>query len=162
MERGKKILLIDDDAEIRLTLRLVLERAGYQVTVAPDGKEGLRRYHEEKVDLVITDIFMPEKEGLETIMEIRRESPATPIIAISGGWRIGSDEVLRIAERLGAIRTLSKPFSMEDLTSAMGELLSEAAEEREPLLSSSPMNDPDPTLAAGAGGRLSSCPARER
>jgi CheY-like chemotaxis protein len=132
MERGKKILLIDDDEEIRLTLRLVLERAGYKVTVAPDGKEGLRRYHDEKADLVITDLFMPEKEGLETIMEIRRDNPATPIIAISGGWRIGSDEVLRIAERLGAIRTLSKPFGMEDLTGAVEELLDDVEAKGEP------------------------------
>ena len=80
-----RILIIEDDEHVRGMLRKMLERIGYDVFDAPDGKEGLDFYRNTPVDLVITDILMPEKEGIQTIMELRREFPDVKIIAISGG-----------------------------------------------------------------------------
>jgi len=80
-----RILLIDDDAPVRRTLRKMLERQGYEVEEAPDGKAGLTLYQENPADLIITDLIMPEMEGIETIMELRRRFPDVKIIAMSGG-----------------------------------------------------------------------------
>ena len=118
------ILIIDDDDQFREMLRQMLERAGYEVVEAPDGKEGLRLFRENKVDLVITDIFMPEKEGLEVLMEFRRNFPDTKIIAISGGARnISPEESLKMAEAFGAKYTFKKPVDREALLDAVKELL---------------------------------------
>ncbi|RMF90686.1 MAG: response regulator [Nitrospinota bacterium] len=119
----KRILVIDDEAPVRRMLRQTLEYAGYTVVEAEDGKEGLKQYRAEPADLVITDILMPEKEGLETIRELRREFPETKIIAISGGGRSGVLDFLNVAEKLGAHRTFHKPFSLQDLLTAIRELL---------------------------------------
>src|SRR5437763_15450494 len=80
-----RVLVIDDHTEIRELLRLTLQAAGYDVVVAPNGREGLEIHRERPAELVITDIFMPEQEGLETIQELRRQSPRPKIIAMSGG-----------------------------------------------------------------------------
>ncbi|HEY7490086.1 MAG TPA: response regulator [Candidatus Tectomicrobia bacterium] len=118
-----RILVIDDEDQSRQMLQQALERAGYEVTTARDGSEGLRRFREAPTDLVITDILMPEKEGLETIMDLRREFPAVKIIAVSGGGRTGSLNFLDIAKRLGARRTLQKPFGLREMLAVVHELL---------------------------------------
>lgn len=120
-----RILVIEDDTKIRKMLRKMLERAGYEVNEASDGLEGLKLYREEPADLVITDIIMPRKEGLETIMDLRREFPEVKIIAISGGGRLSPQPYLEVAEGFGAMRVFSKPFDLEDLQRAISELLEE-------------------------------------
>jgi CheY-like chemotaxis protein len=120
-----QILVIDDDDLIRGLLRSVLEKAGYQVLEAPDGNVGIEIFREQSADLIITDILMPEKEGLETIMEIKRESPDVKIIAISGGAKCGPFTYLKLAERFGAERVFSKPLEMRQLLQAIRELLDE-------------------------------------
>ena len=118
-----RILVIDDDAEIRSILRQMLERAGYEVVDAPDGVEGIRLYRENPADLVITDIIMPKKEGLETIVDLKVEFPEVKIVAMSGGGTVGPDSYLQIAEGFGAIRIFTKPFKMEELVAAVHEIL---------------------------------------
>jgi DNA-binding response OmpR family regulator len=122
-----RILLIDDEAVLRRTLQAVLQRAGYEVTAAPNGAEGLRLWRREPLELVITDIHMPEKNGIETILELRAWSPEVPIIAISGGDRNPRVDVLGDASQMGAIRTLTKPFTIAELLAAVRETLPHAA-----------------------------------
>jgi CheY-like chemotaxis protein len=117
------VLVIDDDAALRRTLRRVLERAGHQVLEAPEGRTGLKVYLERKPDLVITDIIMPEQEGIETIMELRRVAPTVPIIAISGSGPVGKVDFLHMAEQIGANVVLRKPIRAEDLTAAVARVL---------------------------------------
>jgi CheY-like chemotaxis protein len=117
------ILIIDDDNQFRAMLREMLERAGYEVVDAPDGKEGIKLYREKAADLIITDIVMPEKEGIETIMELRRDFPDVKIIAISGGGRLDSGQYLIMAKSLGALYTFTKPVEREKLLQAVEELL---------------------------------------
>lgn len=120
-----RILIIDDEDQPRRMLLQALRRAGYEVTEARHGSEGLQRFREAPADLVITDILMPEKEGLETIMDLRREFPAVKIIAVSGGGRTGNLNFLDIARRLGAQRTLQKPFGLRHMLATVHELLQE-------------------------------------
>ena len=119
------ILVIDDDDQFRGMLRQTLEHAGYEVTDAPNGKEGIRVFRENPADLVITDIIMPEKEGIETIKELRRDFPDVKIIAISGGGRIGPVSYLKMAKGLGAQCTLTKPIEREELLKTVMELINE-------------------------------------
>ncbi len=118
-----RILVVDDDEQVRTTLRQTLEREGYDVVDAHDGNAGMKRFWKEGADLVITDIIMAEKEGLETIMVLSRDFPEVKIIAISGGGRVGPDEYLSMAKKFGAHLTLTKPFDREALLSAVRELL---------------------------------------
>jgi len=118
-----RILIIEDDDQTRSMLRQVLEREGYEVVDAPDGREGIRLYRGKPTDLIITDIIMPEKEGIETIMELKRDFPDVKIIAMSGGGRIGPDEYLHVAKKLGAQRTFAKPVEREEMLKAIRELL---------------------------------------
>jgi DNA-binding response OmpR family regulator len=114
------ILVIDDDRQARGVVRSALERAGYEVREASDGSEGARLARDERPALVITDILMPNKEGLEVIRELREDDRALPIIAMSGGsqW-MPPDALLRLAGYFGAQRTLLKPFSLADLLDAV-------------------------------------------
>ena len=104
-------------------LRLTLAEFGHTVIEAGNGIDGLAVLPASGVELVITDIVMPGKEGIEVIMEIRRLYPQLKVIAISGGGRVGPTDYLRIASYLGAARVLAKPFSNEDLLTAVNELL---------------------------------------
>ena len=117
------ILVIDDEEHIRMLIRKMLELSGYEVYEAPDGKVGLELYRKKPTDLIITDILMPEKEGLETIMELRRYYPKAKIIAISGGGQIGNLSFLSAAKHLGALRTLTKPFTHKELLKTIKELI---------------------------------------
>ncbi len=98
---------------------------GHEVVNASNGKEGIKLFRENGADLIITDIVMPEKEGLETIMELRKGYPDVKIIAISGGGRVDPESYLTMAEKMGASRTLTKPFEREELLEAVRELLGE-------------------------------------
>ena len=111
----RRILVIDDDGGVRYVMRRILERAGYDVALAGDGFEGIEQYRTDQADLVITDVFMPEKEGLETIRDLRREFPQAKVVAISAKEKGGSLMVLPAAQELGAVRTLSKPFGEAEL-----------------------------------------------
>ena len=121
-----RILIIDDEDQARNMLSLALERAGHEVVSARDGNEGLQLYHTTLVDLIITDILMPEKEGLETIIELRREFPNVKIIAMSGGGHKGNLNFLQIAKRLGAQRTLQKPFHLKEVIQLVTEVLDQS------------------------------------
>jgi CheY-like chemotaxis protein len=108
------ILLIDDDPHFRGMLRQVLEKEGYEVVEAENGKEAMTLFRAEPTDLVISDIFMPDQEGLQTIRELREEFPDIKIIAISGGGPGGSMNFLSAAKLFGAQRTLWKPFDLAE------------------------------------------------
>ncbi len=119
-----RILIIDDEPNLRSMLRRMLHQAGHQVSEADNGAEGINLYLRDPPDLVITDILMPKKEGIETIIALHRADPDLPIIAISGGGRSGGVDFLCSAKKLGARHTLSKPFRGDQLLSAVSESLS--------------------------------------
>lgn len=121
-----KILVIDDDALVRHTISRILERSGYQVVLAADGAEGVARFRAERPDLVITDLIMPEKEGIETIIEMLREDPAARIVAVSGGGRLGAMDFLVVAHKLGAREILRKPFEPAELLGCVSRALAAA------------------------------------
>lgn len=118
-----RILIIDDDTQIRTMLRLMLEHEGYEIDDAPNGKAGIDRHRETPADLIITDLIMPEKEGMQTIRELKQEFPEVKIIAMSGGCRLGPHEYLPLAAKLGALRVFRKPFGRTDLLQAIRELI---------------------------------------
>ncbi len=118
-----RILVVDDDDQMRGMLRQMLELEGHEVVEACDGKIGIKLYREEPTDIIITDLVMPEKEGVELIMELSREFPGVKIIAISGGGRIEAGEYLPVAKGLGAMHTFEKPFNREDLLDAVRDVL---------------------------------------
>ncbi len=105
----KKILVMDDEAAIRSMLKKLLEREGYFVITASEGKEGMDLFNKESMDLVVTDLIMPEKEGIEVIMELRKKYPDVPVIAMSGGGRNSPEVYLNTAKLLGARAVLEKP-----------------------------------------------------
>lgn len=117
------ILIIDDDVQILNMLRQTLECEGYDVLEASNGKQGIKLYRENPADLIITDIIMPEKDGIETILELKRDYPDVKIIAISGGGRINPEDYLDIAKKLGAHRIFAKPVERKELLNAVRDLL---------------------------------------
>jgi len=119
------ILIIDDEVQIREVLRTVLERVGYTVSEAGDGIQGLRVYSAGGIDLVVTDIIMPQKGGIDTIMDLRRDFPNVKIIAISGGGMCGEVSYLDMAIGVGADRAIGKPFVLDDFLAAVEELIAE-------------------------------------
>ena len=114
-----RILIIDDEELVRLTLRDMLEQAGHDVVEAVNGEEGINLHRQNPADLIITDIIMPEKEGIETIMELRGDNSEVKIIAISGGGRMGDIDYLKFARHLGVQHVLAKPFGMNELQEAV-------------------------------------------
>ena len=116
------ILLIDDEAPFRSVLKQVLSNAGYDVVEAANGAEGIKYFHEKPADMIITDIIMPEKEGIETIIELKKAYPDVKLIAMSGGGWYGTDIDFDMAKKLGA-HTLNKPFALQELLDAVSELL---------------------------------------
>ena len=107
-----RILVIDDEDVVRRMLRTALELQGHEVFEAEQGDEALRVQQASPPDLVITDIIMPEKDGLEVIMALRRLAPRLKVIAMSGGGRFSQIDALETAEMLGAAATLRKPFNL--------------------------------------------------
>jgi len=122
LKKNKKVLVIDDDAHITRVIELKLRTGGYEVITAANGKEGLNLIKSKQPDVVITDMIMPEKEGLQVIMELRRDFPNVKIIAISGGGRIGPEEYLNWAKKSGVQRTFSKPFTCNEILEAVNDL----------------------------------------
>lgn len=120
-----RILVIDDDEQVLDMLYESLTREGYDVLRASNGEHGLRLYRQEPVDLIITDIIMPEKEGIETIIELQQDFPDVKIIAMSGGGRIGTKDYLHLAKIFGVHRTFTKPVAREQLLDAINELIKE-------------------------------------
>jgi DNA-binding response OmpR family regulator len=119
----KKILIIDDEHVIRSMLRSFFEKFNYEVLEASNGNQGVALFKEHKPDLIITDLVMPEKEGLETIREIRKLDHNIKIIAMSGGGIASSDSYLQVAKKFGAQYSFDKPINLEELLAAVKSLL---------------------------------------
>lgn len=117
------ILVIDDNPEFRDILRRHLEANGHRTLLASDGEQGLALLEREAIDIVLTDILMPQRDGLEVLRETKRRWPGLPVIAISGGGWIKATELLGMAERLGADNVLQKPVRRGDLLKAVDEAL---------------------------------------
>lgn len=120
-----RILLVDDDEMSRQAVHRMLERAGYTVESTGDGHHAIETYKSGEIDLVITDLIMPEVDGLEIIQEIRRKDPGAKILAISGGGRVQAEEYLSVARKFGAVEVLPKPFASQDLKAAVDRALAE-------------------------------------
>ena len=121
-----RVLVIDDEELARFTMREILEAAGHAVEEAKNGAQGISLQRSQQFDIVITDIIMPEKEGVQTIIELQRDFPTLPIIAISGGGRTRNLDFLKLAQQYGARKILPKPFSEEDLLNAVEDCLTSA------------------------------------
>ena len=118
------ILVVDDDDSIRALLREILENEGHHVQEAKDGKQGVASYQQHPTDIIVTDILMPEKDGVELIMELQDSFPEVKIIAMSGGGRgLDAEFNLRIAQDFGALQQISKPFSHQQVLEAVAKLL---------------------------------------
>jgi len=122
-----KILLVDDDNLVRTSLTFALEDAGYSVVQAVNGDEALIALQKDGFDLVVLDMLMPEREGIETIREIRKDSRTLPILAISGGDKTGWSDFLRMATVLGASDTMAKPFTASEFVERVSRLLARPA-----------------------------------
>ena len=118
-----KILVIDDDDIMNGMIVQLLTESGYEAEGVEDGNQGLARFGSRTFDLVVTDIIMPEKEGLETISSIRRINKKVPIIAISGGGKLGPEQYLHMAKHFGADYAFQKPFYREPFLAAIRECL---------------------------------------
>lgn len=116
------ILIIDDEPSVRRLVRRLLERAGHRVVEARDGAEGVLIFRSAPTDLVITDLYMPGQDGIETIQQLREEYPECRILAVSGGATVGADGPLEDARLLGADEVLAKPFQSEGLLDAVRRL----------------------------------------
>jgi len=123
----RRILVVDDEDSLRLLLGRALQKAGYEVVTAANGAAALQEFRAQPADLVITDLVMPEKEGIETILELRQLQPALKIIAMSGGGYLEAQDYLQMAGKLGAMGTLTKPFTAQRVQELVAELLQEPA-----------------------------------
>lgn len=122
----ERILIIDDEPQIRSMLTLMLEREGYEVVEAPDGADGIKIYRQNPADLIITDLIMPNKDGIGMIIDLKKEFPDVKIIAMSGGGLNKPDGYLKGAKKLGAACTLTKPIDREEMLEAVREILKES------------------------------------
>jgi CheY-like chemotaxis protein len=118
-----RIVLVDDDDLSRATIHQMLERAGYEVQSFANGREAMAAYLSNPADLVVTDLIMPDTDGLELIQELRRQRPGARILAISGGGRVNANEYLTVAQKFGAAGILTKPFSNQELREAVASVL---------------------------------------
>jgi len=126
MQVMERILIIDDEPQIRSMLTLMLEREGYEVVEAPDGVDGIKIYRQNPADLIITDLIMPNKDGIGMIIDLKKEFPNVKIIAMSGGGLNKPDGYLKGAKKLGAACTLTKPIDREKMLEAVREILKES------------------------------------
>ena len=129
-----RILIIDDESQIRSMLRLMLERVGYEVIEAADGMEGIRQHRDNPADLIITDLIMPNKDGIGMIIDLKKEFPQVKIIAMSGGGVNRPEGYLDGAKKLGAARTLTKPIDRDEMLAAVKETLKEDTATAEPSM----------------------------
>jgi len=116
-----RILVIEDDPEMQRSLEKALRLAGHEVTLTSDGQEGMKSYRLDPAAVVITDLFMPNQDGIETMINLRREFPEAKIVAISGN--ISASSMLSVAKKLGAIVVLEKPFAIDALLAAVDKAL---------------------------------------
>jgi len=114
-----RILIIDDESMVRFSLRRILEGVGYEIAEAENGREGVAMQTASPFDLILTDIIMPEKEGVETVIELKRDFPDVKIIAMSDGGRTRNLDFLKLAQQFGADRIIAKPFAEEELLDAI-------------------------------------------
>jgi YesN/AraC family two-component response regulator len=128
-----RILIIDDEPQIRSMLTLMLEREGYEIVEAPDGVAGIKIYRQSPADLIITDLIMPNKDGIGMIIDLKKEFPDVKIIAMSGGGLNKPDGYLKGAKKLGAACTLTKPIDREEMLKAVREILKESPSAGEQL-----------------------------
>lgn len=119
----KRILIIDDDLNMRETINEILSSDDYEIKLASDGKEGLTLHKQEAFDLIITDIIMPDMDGIEVIIELKKKHPGTKIIAISGGGYYYADDYLETARALGADKVIEKPFENKELIETVHHLI---------------------------------------
>jgi CheY-like chemotaxis protein len=119
---SKRVLVVDDDADMRLTLKLALELAGYGVDVAANGREALERQKTSPAEVLITDIFMPDADGFEAIDAFRKHFPKTKIVVVSGGAQFSKRDYLPDAALIGADATLQKPFEIDTLLQTLRSL----------------------------------------
>lgn len=117
------ILVIEDEDLVLETMQIMLEEGGHAVTCAANGREALKKLEDGTFDMIVTDIIMPEVDGLQLLTEVRKRIPGIKIIAVSGGGRISANDYLQTASVLGADAVLPKPFSMSDLTVAVKQVL---------------------------------------
>ena len=122
MGSGKRILVVDDNADLRSTIQALLQADGFDVAVAGDGQAALASHQSRPADVVITDLFMPDKDGIETIVELRKLSPGLKIVAISGWTSTQGSDYLRVAREIGAAVTLQKPFDPQELSRVVRQL----------------------------------------
>ncbi len=125
MNNAKRILIIDDEPTALDLLRKILEMHEYEVLSAVNGQEGIELFRQQPCDLVITDMVMPIKDGLQTILDLRSQVPDLPVIAISGGGTISKERYLAVAGYLDRVITIAKPFTIEDISEAVETLLQE-------------------------------------
>ena len=124
-----RILIVDGEEEVRRVLDIMLKHVGHETALAVDGHDALRQFGRQRFDLVICDVFMPNKEGIATLRELRRLNPALPVIMMSGGapstsyLGIVRAGYLKMAKRLGATRTINKPFKYSQLIRLVRECL---------------------------------------
>ena len=121
----KRILVIDDDPIMRDTIKDILQFEGYSVADAADGKEGMELMQNEQFHMIVTDVLMPEKDGIEVIIEAKNRYPDVKVIAISGGGYISAENYLKMARDLGASATVVKPFDIDVFTCEVNRLLQE-------------------------------------
>src|SRR5262245_32963669 len=121
-DRGTRVLVVDDDAGVRNFLRMLLELEGYEVATVGNGIEALEAQRTDPAAIVLTDIFMPDADGMETIVQLREEFPQTKIIVMSGGGSYRGADYLALAREIGAAKSLKKPFAPQDLIDAMREV----------------------------------------
>jgi DNA-binding response OmpR family regulator len=117
-----RVLVIEDNEDFRELTRHWLEEAGFSVTTLPNGRLGLELQRVQPADIVVTDLLMPDQDGIETIFALRKEFPAVKIIAMSGRESLTGYDILRVADELGAVKTFKKPFHLDDLVQAVREL----------------------------------------
>jgi DNA-binding response OmpR family regulator len=122
MRSGKRILVVDDNEDLRSTIQALLQADGFEVAVAADGQAAIASHQSQPADVVITDLFMPDKDGIETIVELRRLSPLVKIIAMSGWTSTQGSDYLRVAREIGASATLQKPFDPAELSRVVRKL----------------------------------------
>jgi CheY-like chemotaxis protein len=117
------VLVVDDEPAVRMTIKLVLERAGHRVSVAPDGRAGLKALAAGGIDLLVVDLFMPGMDGLEMLRDVRKHQAELPVIVISGTSLDApgqtAPDFLAMAVKLGAVSSLQKPFKPRDITAAV-------------------------------------------
>jgi len=122
----KKILLVDDEKSIRKMLRTVLGDDKYSFAEASNGLEALAIMETQSIDLILTDVIMPDCDGIELVMSVRKKLPDIKVIVMSGGGRVRADHYLNLAEKLGAARVFEKPFNTAELRDTVSELLMDA------------------------------------